>query len=118
MDSAVASRRAGIDDARKLTSTRPTKRSAMARALLPSFMAGAGGLAFEGDDVEEECEAHQREEEHDVLRIDDAFRERIEVRDETKIRQRVRDRKRQHVFERVGETAEAEEEQDGARAEA
>src|SRR6266542_415057 len=60
------------------------------------------GSAFKGDDVEEEGEAHQREEEDDVLRVDQAFGKRVEVRDETEI------------GKSVGEAAVAEKEQCGA----
>ena len=69
----------------------------MARALALSFIGkskrrkigkwgnGEDGSAFEGDDVEEESEAHQGEEEHDVLGIDDALGERVEVGDEAEV---------------------------------
>src|SRR6266498_5994602 len=99
-------------------STRPTNRRTMAKALLPNFMGGGRRLTFERDDVEEERETGQREEEHDILRIDDALCERIEVRDEAEICQRIGDADGQDFFERVGEAAEAEEEQQRARAEA
>src|ERR1044072_692331 len=76
-------------------STSPTKSRAMARALLPNFMGGGRKLTFERDDVEEQREAGQREEEHDVLRIDDALRERVEMGDEAEVRDDVRDAHRQ-----------------------
>src|ERR1051325_1291948 len=91
--------------------TSPTKSRTMAMALLPNFMVGGRKLTFERDHVQEQGEARQREEEHDVLRIDDALGERIEMGDEAEVRDDVgdSDRQAQRTSQHAREHARAEE---------